>query len=122
MFYLLKIAIISLHLIKINTLTIYHCSNFDLLSQQCMLNWTDNNGNTHISLKKCHHTQICKPNKDDSMGFCLENLKNVLPGEKCNYISECITNLCYDHLCFGYREHEYCNPKKKIAIQIYHAD
>ena len=80
-----------------------------------MLNWTDKNSNTHISLKRCHHTQDCKSNKDYSMGFCIDNLKNVLPGEKCYYKPECITNLCYEHICCGYNDHQYCNPRKKYC-------
>ena len=113
MIFLIKITIISLFYLKTNSITIYQCANFDLLPQQCMLNWTDKNGNTHISLKTCSNTQICKSNKDYSMGFCMDNLKNVLPGESCNFKPECITNLCYESVCLGYVEHDYCNPKKK---------
>ena len=113
MFIVIYILVFFLYFININSITIYQCSNIDLLSQQCMLNWTDKNGNTHISLKICPNNKICKTNKDYSMGFCIDNLKNVLPGEKCNYRSECITNSCFNNICYGYGEHQYCNPKKK---------
>ena len=113
MFYFIKLLIIFLYFVAINLVTIYHCSNFDLLLEQCMHNWTDKNGNTHVSLKICPDNKICKPNKDYTMGFCIDNLKNVLPGDKCDSISQCITNLCYNGICYGYGENKYCNPKKK---------
>ena len=113
MFYLIKIITIIFYFQRLGSITVYQCSYFDLLSQQCMLNWTDKIGNSHVSLKICPNSQICKTNKDNSMGFCIDNLKNVLPGEKCKYRSECITNLCIKNKCIGYREHQYCNLKKK---------
>ena len=113
MFFVIYILIFVSYFINICSITIYQCSKIDLLPQQCMLNWTDKNGNTHISLKICPNNKICTTNKDNSMGFCIDNLKNVLPGEKCNYRSECITNFCYNNVCYGYGEHQYCNPKKK---------
>ena len=101
---------------KINSLTIYECSNIGLFSTQCMLNWTDINGNTHISLKNCPSNKICKPNNDYSMGFCIPNLKHLLPGEKCNYGAQCVTNLC-SKTCVGSFENHYCNPRSKECNQ-----
>ena len=115
MFYQLNILISLVYFLNINTITIYECSNFDLLSEQCMLNWTDKNGNTHISLKTCPIKKVCKPSKDYSMGFCMKNIKIVLPGEKCKYKSECITNICSKKKCKGIEEHKYCNPRKKAC-------
>ena len=114
MFYQLIILISFLYFINISSITIYECSKIELISEQCMLNWTDKNGNTHISLKTCPNTKICKTNRDKSMGFCIDNLKTVFAGEQCNYISECITNILdSNHYCIGIGEHLYCNPKKK---------
>ena len=105
-----------IYFLKINSITIYECSNLDLLSGQCMLNWTDRNGNTHISLKTCPSNKICKPNKDSSMGFCITNLKTVLPGERCSDLSQCVNNLCFE-TCQGFAENYYCDPKMKSCNQ-----
>jgi hypothetical protein len=50
------------------------------------------------------------------MGFCIPNLEPLLPGEECNYGSQCVTNLCYE-TCLGVVEHHYCNPRKKECNQ-----
>ena len=104
--------IIILHLFKyILSITVYQCSNMDFLQDQCMLKYTDKNGDTHILLKKCPENSICQPNRDYTMGFCIFNAKELPPMNKCYYSSQCSTRTCSE-VCQGYLENKYCNPSK----------
>jgi hypothetical protein len=89
----------------------------DLTYDQCMLNWTDKNGNTHISFKTCPEGQICQTLEDKSMGFCYINIKTVYPGEKCYYISQCSSRKCINEYCLGFDFKEFCNPQKRECDQ-----
>ena len=108
-----KILIIFffIYLSKVISITVYQCSNMQFLSEQCMLNYTDNNGDTHILLKLCQDNKICQPSRDYSMGFCIFNVKELPPGNPCYYPSQCSTRFC-DEVCLGYKEDKYCNPEK----------
>ena len=111
----LKVLIFILHLFKyIISITVYQCSNMDFLPDQCMLNYTDNNGDTHILLKICPENTICQPNRDFSMGFCVFNAKELPPSNKCYYSSQCSIRICTE-LCQGYYENRYCTPEKLVC-------
>ena len=111
----LKVLIFILHLFKyIISITVYQCSNMDFLPDQCMLNYTDNNGDTHILLKICPENTICQPNRDFSMGFCVFNAKELPPSNKCYYSSQCSIRICTE-LCQGYYEDRYCTPEKLVC-------
>lgn len=109
-----KIIISILCFLEIYSVTIYQCSNSEFLSDQCMFNWTDKNGNTHISFKKCPDDKICQPIKDYSMGFCVSNFKFAYPGEECKRASQCSSKICQE-TCKGLDFKEYCIPKKKVC-------
>ena len=113
---ILLIFISFVYFLRINSVTIYQCSNSELLSEQCMSNWTDKNGNIHISLKKCPDNKICQPIKDYSMGFCMANLKYLYPGDACGYFTQCTSRYC-GNICYGDKENHYCNPKIKHCDQ-----
>lgn len=104
--------IFMFYFLKINSITVYQCSTMQFLPEQCMLNYTDKNGDTHILLKICQQNYICQPNRDYSMGFCIFNVKEVPPGNKCYYSAECSTRNCDNEVCLGYTENKYCNPEK----------
>ena len=108
-----EIFLFIILIIKTFSITVYHCSNMDFLYEQCMLNYTDKNGDTHILLKKCPENKICQPTRDYSMGFCIYNIKELPPGHYCYYSSECSTRICIDYICIGYGHNRYCNPDKK---------
>jgi len=93
------------------SITVYQCSNMQFLSEQCMLNYTDKNGDTHILLKMCQENKICQPSRDYSMGFCIFNVKELSPMNKCYYPAQCSTRICGE-VCHGYVENKYCNPEK----------
>ena len=107
----LIIFIFFLFFLKTISITVYHCSNMDLQNDQCMLNYTDKNGDTHILLKICPDNKICQPSKDYSMGFCVFNVRQLTPRSKCFYTAQCSTRIC-DEVCLGYGEDKYCNPEK----------
>ena len=109
---LLNIIIFLLSFMKTFSIIIYQCSTINLLSDQCMLNYTDKNGDTHILLKICPENTICQAISDYSMGFCITNIKEVYPGDDCNYNSQCSTRDCSDSICYGFEENKYCNPNK----------
>ena len=96
---------------KTFSITVYQCSNMQLLSEQCMLNYTDKNGDTHILLKICPENKICQPSRDYSMGFCIFNVKELSPMNACYYPAQCSTRSCTG-LCNGYIETQFCNPQK----------
>ena len=108
----LNIIIFFISLIESLSITIYQCSNINLLSDQCMLNYTDKNGDTHILLKICPQNKICQPTRDYTMGFCIINIKEVFPGYECHFSSQCSTRRCSSNICQGFEENKYCNPNK----------
>ena len=107
----LILFIFILYLFESISITVYQCSNMQFSSEQCMLNYTDKNGDTHILLKICPENKICQPSRDYSMGFCIFNVKELPPMSKCYYHSQCSTRSCSD-ICSGYYENQYCNPQK----------
>ena len=109
----LKILLFIIYITKTISITAYHCSNMDFLYEQCMLNYTDKNGDTHILLKKCPENKICQPIRDYSMGFCVYNIKELSAGHYCYYSSECSSRLCLGNYCYGYTQNRYCNPYRK---------
>ena len=108
---LIIFILIFLSFKSIISITVYQCSNMQFLSEQCMLNYTDKNGDTHILLKMCQENKICQPSRDYSMGFCIFNVKELSPMNKCYYSAQCSTRVCSE-VCAGYIENKYCNPEK----------
>lgn len=108
----LKILLLIIYFTKSISISVYHCSPMDFMYQQCMLNYTDKNGDTHILLKQCPENKICQPTRDYSMGFCIYNIKELSPGHKCYYFSQCSTRYCLNNICQGYSINKYCNHDK----------
>ena len=108
---LIIFILIFLSFKSIISITVYQCSNMQFLSEQCMLNYTDKNGDTHILLKMCQENKICQPSRDYSMGFCILNVKELSTMNKCYYSAQCSTRVCSE-VCAGYIENKYCNPEK----------
>ena len=111
----LRTLILYIYLIKTISITVYQCSNMDFNTEQCMLNYTDKNGDTHILLKICPENKLCQPIRDYSMGFCVFNAKELPPKSECYYSAQCSTRICEGEdvgICIGYDEFKYCNPDK----------
>lgn len=94
----------------IANLTIYQCSRYTGMPDQCLNKWIDSYGNTRMDLWKCPTNKYCQvlSRKDDnSIGVCTYNYKKLYDQDACSFHAECASFNC-DKNCIGKNIDEFC--------------
>lgn len=98
----------------IENITIYQCSRYTGLLDQCLNKWIDAYGNTRIDLWSCPRNKFCqilsRKEDDNSIGVCTYNYKKKYDQDSCSYHSQCSSLVCSENKCVGLSQNELCRP------------
>jgi len=105
--------IISYLLKYIKNITIYQCSRYGGMPDQCLNKWIDVYGNTRMDLWQCPTNKYCQilstKVDNDSIGVCTFYYRKLYDGDSCSYHSECSSFSCEGGKCQGLLEGEFCH-------------
>ena len=118
----------------IENITIYQCSRYSGMQEQCLNKWIDSYGNTRMDLWRCPTNKYCqilsRKEQNNSIGVCTYDYKKKYDQDHCSYDSECTSFFCSEGKCVGLSENALCRPgifqcqnnlvcKKSIEIYPY---
>ena len=94
--------------------TIYQCSRYLGMKDQCYNKWVDIYGNTRIDLWICPQNKYCqilsRRENDNSIGVCVYNYRKLYDQDYCSYNSQCASFYCISGKCEGLEEDFLCKP------------
>ena len=98
----------------IENITIYQCSRYSGMPDQCLNKWIDAYGNTRIDLWSCPTNKYCqilsRKEDDNSIGVCTYNYKKKYDQDSCSYHSQCSSLECSEGKCIGFSQDQLCRP------------